>query len=249
MTAALKLHRLNSPLMLTSNGQGEDDTANQVSGKAQVANNTPSGGGATDEQLVERLQNGDEAAYRELVERYRNDLYRFLVRFTSSRSWAEDVFQDTFFQVYQSAHTFDVTKRFKPWLFKIAANKARDQLRKNKRRKAVSLNLSLDGADAAGSSSGGAELVDLMEGDWVSPHAQTAEAELGESVRSLVDEMPDHLREVLVMAYFQQMAYRDVADALGIPLGTVKSRLHAAVGTFAKLWKTRHGEQDPLSEP
>jgi len=243
--------------MLTSHGPDTPDSPDPSSASAvddqssaapqdlpQAAPQTPTNGQPeTDEQLVARLQQGDEAAYEELVERYRNDLYRFLVRFTSSRSWAEDVFQDSFFQVYQSAHTFDVTKRFKPWLFKIAANKARDQLRKNKRRKAVSLNMSLDGS----ASGGDGELVDLMEGDWESPVEHTAQVELGQTVRGMVDEMPDHLREVLIMAYFQQMPYRDVADALGIPLGTVKSRLHAAVGTFSKLWKNRHGEKDPLS--
>jgi len=233
MTAAVRLHRLNSPLMLTS--QGPEDDANPAKPAVE-----------TDEQLVARLQGGDDAAFEQLVERYRNDLYRFLVRFTSSRSWAEDVFQDSFFQVYQSAHTFDTTKRFKPWLFKIAANKARDQLRKNKRRKAVSLNLTVGGSTSA-SGGGEAELVDLMEGDWQSPVEQTSGQELGDNVRDMVDAMPDHLREVLMMAYFQQMPYRDVAEALSIPLGTVKSRLHAAVGTFGKLWKARHGDKDPLA--
>ena len=61
---------------------------------------------------------------------------------------------------------------------------------------------------------------------------------------SLANQLPDHLREVLVMAYFHQFAYKDIAEMLSIPLGTVKSRLHAAVGTFAQLWKARYPEKD-----
>ena len=75
------------------------------------------------------------------------------------------------------------------------------------------------------------------------PDLAASDSEARELVRQVVgDELPDHLKEVLLLAYFQQLAYKEVAEVLGIPLGTVKSRLHAAVGTFAQVWKARYRE-------
>lgn len=187
----------------------------------------------TDEQLIGAYRTGQEAALSELIQRYQGQLFHFLLRFVGQRAAADDLFQETFLQVHISADTFDTSRRFKPWLFTIGANKARDYLRRNKRHRAVSLTKSMDGE-------GGAEFIDLMEADLPMPDATTATDEVRELVRGVVAELPDHLREVLLLAYFQRLAYKEIAEMLGIPLGTVKSRLHAAVGTFAQLWKTRH---------
>ena len=189
------------------------------------------------EQLLAAYRNGRIEAFETLVEQYRQDLFRFLMRFVGSPATADDLFQETFLQVHQSAHTFDPTKRLKPWLFTIAANKARDHLRRNKRQKAAPLSASIDGA-----SGDGATFVDLMEADMELPPETAQGRETAELVRQLVSEMPEHLREVLLLAYFNQLSYKEVAENLGIPLGTVKSRLHAAVGTFAQLWKARYGQ-------
>ena len=89
----------------------------------------------------------DRSAFRALITRYHEDLMRFLTRFLGSRAAAEDVFQETFLQVHLSADTFDLDRRFKPWLFTIAANKARDHHRKHARRSALSLSASSAGTD------------------------------------------------------------------------------------------------------
>ncbi len=187
----------------------------------------------SDEELVRLHRTGSPVAFAELVRRYEGELFHFLVRFTNSRATADDLFQETFVQVHQSADGFDVSKRFKPWLFTIAANKARDYLRKARRQHTVPLSASVDG-DPNGTS-----FIDLMQDDLPMPDEQTADAEVRELVREAVSELPDHLREVLLLAYFQRLAYKEVAEALGVPLGTVKSRLHAAVGAFAELWRKK----------
>ncbi|MEM6393607.1 MAG: sigma-70 family RNA polymerase sigma factor [Planctomycetota bacterium] len=197
----------------------------------------PSPDARTPERLLADYRAGQTDAFEALIRHYQTDLFRFLMRFVGSASTADDLFQETFLQVHQSAHTFDTTKRFKPWLFTIAANKARDYLRRNKRRQAAPLSATVDGPAGEGVS-----FVDLMEADLTLPNDAAQSREVAELVRDLVHEMPEHLREVLDLAYFQQMAYKEVADVLGIPLGTVKSRLHAAVGTFADLWKNRYGQ-------
>ncbi|GIW74236.1 MAG: DNA-directed RNA polymerase sigma-70 factor [Phycisphaerales bacterium] len=185
----------------------------------------------TDEGLFERYRAGDLEAFRELVERYRNDLLRFLYRLTGSQHAAEDVFQETFLQVHHSAASFDTSRRFKPWLFTIAANKGRDFLRKKGRRPASEL-------DAPIASDGqGATFVDLMEVDVPAPDAGLEREELERLVQDAVQRLTPTLREILLLAYFQRLSYAQIADDLQIPLGTVKSRLHAAVASFARHWQ------------
>ena len=188
----------------------------------------------TDEQLVADYRSGETHCFEELIERYRQELFHFLIRFLGNRAAAEDIFQEAFLQIHLSADTFDITKRFKPWLFTIAANKARDYLRKNNRRQAASLSAMIDRSGDDGRS-----FVDLLESDVPIPDQTALDSEQRELVRQIVQSLPDHLREVLTLAYFNQFAYKEIAEILSIPLGTVKSRLHAAVGTFAQLWKSR----------
>lgn len=185
----------------------------------------------TDEQLLEAYRSGESGALEVLVHRHHDDLLRFLYRLTGSRTLAEDVFQEAFLQVHLSSGSFDVSRRFKPWLFTIAANKARDMLRKNARRRTLDL-------DAPVSGSGGeATFVDLMEIDGLTPQEGALDGERDAKVQQVVSELPLLMREILLLAYFQKMSYSQIADALEIPLGTVKSRLHSAVAAFAKKWE------------
>lgn len=186
-----------------------------------------------DEQLVQQYKHGEMAAFETLIERYRLELFHFLARFTGDRIAAEDIFQEAFLQVHLSAETFDQERRFKPWLFTIAANKARDHMRKQSRRPTVPLSAPVGGSSDDDSQS----FIDLMKDPILLPHEQLAERETAEKVQQILSGLPDHLREILLLAYFQKLAYNEIAQALQIPLGTVKSRLHTAVASFAKNWK------------
>jgi RNA polymerase sigma-70 factor (ECF subfamily) len=189
----------------------------------------------SDERLVELYRQGRADAFKLLVQRYRNSLFHFLVRFVGQRPAAEDVFQETFLQVHLSIETFDATRSFRPWVFTIAANKARDWLRRNSQRQAAPLSAPIDGASGEGRT-----FVDLLQADLPMP-SQTAESqEVQQLVKESVAELPDHLREILLLAYFDQFAYKEIAHMLGVPLGTVKSRLHSAVATFGAIWKRKY---------
>ncbi|MFO0829902.1 MAG: RNA polymerase sigma factor [Phycisphaerales bacterium] len=191
----------------------------------------------TDEELLVASRGGDREAFRLLVERHRDDLVRFLHRFLGSRAAADDVFQETFLQVHLAADTFDAERRFRPWLYAIAANKARDFHRRQRRRSMTSLSAPVGAGDAA--------LVDLVEMESPSPDVPAADRETQAAVKRVVDDMPTHYREILLLAYFQRMSYQQIAECLGIPLGTVKSRLHAAVAHFSLSWRnTREGADD-----
>ena len=184
----------------------------------------------TDEQLFDLFRSGDDKAFAKLVKRYENELYSFLSRFLGRQAAAEDVFQEAFLQVHLSADRFESGRRFRPWLYTIAANKARDYLRREKRRPALQMTGSED-------DEGSARLWDDLLRDDTTPEIIFEQQQETELVRQVVAQVPDHLREILLLAYFEQLSYKDMAEALGIPLGTVKSRLHAAVATFGKMWR------------
>ena len=192
----------------------------------------------TDEELLVAHLDGDGSAYPELMDRYKNELLHFLIRFVGSKAAAEDVFQETFLQIHISGATFDPKRRFKPWLFTIAANKGRDWHRKHSKRTVVSLSQEIGGGEGET-----ARFVDLMESDTELPDADLLNSEQINDVRKAVDELPSHLREILLLNYFQQMSYVQISDSLEIPLGTVKSRLHAAVAAFRNAWQSSQEEQ------
>ena len=190
-------------------------------------------GQRTDEQLLADYRAGDKTSFSELVGRYQRELYHFLVRFLGNRAAAEDVFQETFLQVHQSAEQFDPQRRFRPWLFTIAANKARDLIRSQARRPANPLQAQVSpGDDESG------EFIDLMQSVNSTPSDPMEREELQKQVQTTVTAMPEHLREILLLSYFHQFPYKQISEILDIPLGTVKSRLHAAVAHFADRWRS-----------
>ena len=191
----------------------------------------------TDEELLVAHLDGDARAFPELMDRYKNELLHFLIRFVGSKAAAEDVFQETFLQIHISGATFDPKRRFKPWLFTIAANKGRDWHRKHSKRTVMSLSQEIGGGEGETT-----RFVDLMESDAELPDADLLNSEQINDVRKAVDELPNHLREILLLNYFQQMSYVQISDSLEIPLGTVKSRLHAAVAAFRNAWQSSQEE-------
>ena len=204
---------------------------------ATVTNHSPSNHRSdprSDEALVVAHRAGDANALRIIIERYQGELHGFLTRLVGSRTGADDVFQEAFLQVHLSADSFDEERRFKPWLYTIAANKGRDFLRRQKRRAAVSLDAPVR---SSGGSVGDASLIDLIGDGSDSPSSSLESRDEASIVKVVVDELPAHFREILLLAYFQKMSYAQISDSLSIPLGTVKSRLHASVACFAESWK------------
>ncbi|MHC4294033.1 MAG: RNA polymerase sigma factor [Planctomycetota bacterium] len=185
-----------------------------------------------DGELLRRHLAGDKSAFEALMKLYRRELYSFLVRFTGDPTLAEDVFQEAFLQIHLSAAAFDPSRRFKPWLFTIAANKARDAMRSRMRRQAAPLN-----AAVTTDSDARTTYADLMPSNIPAPDESILNLETRQGVQSIVKEMPDNLRVVLLLSYFHEFPYKEIAEILALPLGTVKSRLHAAVKHFAERWK------------
>ncbi len=187
----------------------------------------------SDAELLEMYCNGTESAFREIVNRYKDPLYSFLRRFLNQRDLVEDVFQETFLQLYASREKFDTSRPLKPWLFTIAANKAKDTLRKMQRTSNVKLGTIADSGDVSID-----DIINILQSYEVTPDLEVSQDERAAMVRQIIEDMPENLRSILILAYFEQFSYKQMADILSIPIGTVKSRLHTAVGHFAKKWKS-----------
>jgi RNA polymerase sigma-70 factor (ECF subfamily) len=163
---------------------------------------------ATDEELMARLQAGDERALEALMQRHQSMLYGFLSRRVGSA--ADDIFQETWIRVVRARETFDVERRFTAWLYQIANNLCRDRYRRlDVQRRAVE--------------SARIEDETLRETPAVSPAAEP------DRMRERVLALPDRLREVLVLRYYEELGEEEMSRVLGVPRGTIKSRLHAAV--------------------
>lgn len=194
----------------------------------------------TDEQLLADYVAGQTDGFELLVRRHSQELFRFLVRFTGNAAAAEDIVQEAFLQVHLSAASFDRSRRFKPWLFTIAANKARDLLRSRSRRPEVPLDAHIGSDDQESQ-----RFLDFLADASNRPSDAMEQEEQRIFVRSIMAQMPDHLREALVLSYYHRFAYKEIAEILGVPLGTVKSRLHAAVGQFGQAYRLAIEERSP----
>ncbi len=178
----------------------------------------------TDEELIREYRTTGQRLYFEtLVQRYERELFNYLRHYLGNAESAEDVFQTTFLQIHLKCDQFADGKKFRPWLYRIATNQAIDLHRKTCRYQVVSLD---ENHDVSGES---ARLADILAGDEIDPQINTMDEERAKQVREAVERLPELLRQVLYMVFFQGMKYRDAAETLGVPFGTVKSRLNAAV--------------------
>jgi len=186
----------------------------------------------TDEELFEQFRSGNGEGFEKLVHRYEGELFGYLNRYLHNRSQAEDVFQNCFMQVYQKAGLFEKGKTFRPWLYSIATHLAIDETRRSKRR----TTLSLDKSSSQDPGEGKNNLLEGLESSENRPDRLAMEEEKKEQVRKVVDSLPEQFRQVLILAYFQELKYQEISEVLEIPLGTVKSRLHSAIERFQEAW-------------
>jgi RNA polymerase sigma-70 factor (ECF subfamily) len=191
----------------------------------------------SDEQLIERYRElRDRRAFDQLVHRYERELYSYLRRYLGNAEAAEDVFQATFLQIHLKSNQFEEGRKFRPWLYSIATNQAIDSQRHNRRHRIASL----DGGKPVGRESDFGPLVNVLASNEPGPASILESDERRRWVQNAVQDLPEPLRAAVVLVYYQGLKYRDAAEALDIPVGTVKSRLHAAVIKLNEAWTATH---------
>lgn len=178
-----------------------------------------------DEQLVARLRGGDQAAGEVLVRRYHEPLVRYLNRQAGSANLAEELLQQTWLSVFEHLDQFKYDEQggmgFKAWVFRIATNKAHDLWRSKGREKTAYEGLKLVTDD---------ELPDASH--------RLVGSEQDERVRQAIDQLPEPQRQVVLLRYYSDMKFVEIAEMLGCPLNTALGRMHKAMLKLKKLIET-----------
>ncbi|HPG40187.1 MAG TPA: sigma-70 family RNA polymerase sigma factor [bacterium] len=171
----------------------------------------------TDEELIKRYQDGDLYAYDLIVRRYKDQLLNFAYRFLGNLEESEDVVQETFLRLYKNRHAYKQIAKFSTWIYTIAGNLAKTELRKRKRRKLVSI------------SELGFEEKEFELEDNKADTEQQADSQLKEKIiQNAIEDLPFRFKQVIILRDIQELSYEDISSILRIPLGTVKSRVNRA---------------------
>jgi RNA polymerase sigma-70 factor (ECF subfamily) len=195
--------------------------------------------GSDEELLVDFRAHGNRAAFEALVHRYEKELFGYLRNYLGDASMAEDVFQQTFLQVYLKCDQFEPQRKFRPWLYAVATNQAIDYQRHYGRHRTTSLDRQMSCCDESENGSFG----ELFDSPRPGPVEENQSLEQAAEVRRAVDDLPEQTKQVVLLVYFQGMKYREAARALGVPLGTVKSRLHGAIQKLGNVLAEGHNAE------
>jgi RNA polymerase sigma-70 factor (ECF subfamily) len=171
-----------------------------------------------DAAMVAAVLDGDPEAYRVLVERYERRIYHVVYGMVRSPEDAKDLAQDAFIKAFQNLHRFRLESKFYTWLCRIAMNVAIDHLRKQKHRRHSEFDDSRGGSE-------GAQVVRLHSAKD-DPAANVARSQLNKTIMDAVETLPDDQKQVLILRELEDMPYKEIAEVLGIPEGTVMSRLY-----------------------
>lgn len=190
-----------------------------------MVNNDPASQPDID-SLVNQAQQGDDGAFTALVDEYKNSIYNYVVRMLHDRTEAEDIAQETFVRAYQALPEFRGASSFQTWLYRIASNLAIDAARRRSRRSTVSLDepVSIENNEVS------RQVAD--EGPGPVEKLETSETQ--QVVREAIGELSPKLSSVIVLCDLVGLSYEEIADILGCPLGTVKSRLFNARNQLQK---------------
>jgi RNA polymerase sigma-70 factor (ECF subfamily) len=172
----------------------------------------------TDEELVVQVISGDEAAFGELVARYRDYVYTIAVRIVGDESDAEDVAQEAFVRAYRALPRFRGDSKFSSWLYRITTNRALTHLKRRRRRPPA--------VDIQSGPHIEADRLDRRRS--IGPDELVIDEEFRRGVRAAVMKLPEQYRVVVTLFYLEQRSYKEVAAILGIPMGTLKTHLHRA---------------------
>ena len=171
----------------------------------------------SDEELILRFQKGDEQSYIELVNRYRDRLINFIYRFVNDTESAEDIVQDALLKVYTHKHYYKNIAKFSTWLYTIAGNLAKTELRKKKTRKVT--NLSQMGPEDKD--------YELTSNEPETDKA-TQNEYLEKRIQIAINKLPLHFKTVTILREIQELSYEEISKIVDVPLGTVKSRINRA---------------------
>lgn len=176
-----------------------------------------------DEELMLRYQRGEVRAFEILLTRHRKAVFNFILRFVQSKDVAEDLLQETFLRVIRSSANYKRQAKFTTWLYTIARNLCVDQSRRAKHRKAQSLDAPISTDEGSGT------LLDVVPGTDLPSDRATVSKEIQQRLKAALADLSEEQREVFLMREFLDMPFKEIADVVGVPENTVKSRMRYAL--------------------
>jgi RNA polymerase sigma-70 factor (ECF subfamily) len=175
----------------------------------------------TDEEVAVRVQGGEQELFGALMERYEPKLSRYGRKFLANPDNIEDIVQDVFISAYQNIRSFDATRRFSPWIYRIAHNAYVNALKKNSR-----MPVTLFDFDALVSHTVYEDPVEL----------EREQKQMKAMIEECLEKVPSKYKEVLLLRYYEDMDYKEIAEVLEVPTGTVSVRLMRAREALKKAW-------------
>jgi len=192
---------------------------------------------ASERRLIEACQRGDREAFRELFEAHKDRVWTVALRFTGDESAARDVTQQVFLKLFTSIASFRHESNFKTWLYRLAANECMDEFRKRRRLVPLDFFRPASGAERD-EDCGGVEMKDWRQEPL--QEERLAQLEVSEAVLAALTQLKPKLRMAIVLKYFEDMSYEQMAEALGCSMGTVASRLNRGHKELARrLWRLK----------
>ena len=185
----------------------------------------------TDEELIKKFQEGDVGAYNQLVYRYKDRLLNFIYRYLNDIDRSEDLVQDTLLKLYTHKNSYKEIARFSTWIYTIAANFARTELRKIKRRKTFSVTeLSREDREF------------IIASTDVGPGEENLAQYFEKNVQRALADLPDDFKTIIILRDIQELSYDEISKIVKVPLGTVKSRINRGRVKLQELLK-KEGER------
>lgn len=180
----------------------------------------------TDEELILSFQNDNMQAYNILVQRYKDQLFNYIYRFLNDSQVSEDMLQETFLRLYKNKHYYKEVAKFSTWIYTIAGNLAKTELRRKKRRNIFSINnYTHDDRDFE------------IEDDNMTPDREVESDNLTKHIHDAMEKLPEVFKEVLLLRDVQGLEYDEIAEITDTPLGTVKSRINRGRAKLASMLK------------
>lgn len=185
-----------------------------------------------DDSLVRKTLAGDTAAFSALYDRYERSLFNFIYQYVGDYEAAQDIFQETMIRAYRKLPRYQIGTNFSAWVHRIAINLAKDEFKRKRKRPVSNIAECAETGEEA-------DLFAALPEEGPGPERLLVDKETARRVREgLVRLTPEHM-QVILLYVFQGMAYKDIAETLGIPIGTVKSRMHYAVKELGKVIGSR----------
>jgi RNA polymerase sigma-70 factor (ECF subfamily) len=176
-------------------------------------------------QIISKILDGDEDAFAEIVKIYLNQIYNFLYRLAGDRDVAEDLTQETFVKAWKNLKKFDQKRNFKTWIFTIAKNTAFDWLKKNK-----------EIPFSAFTDEEGESWLENVADENILPDEILERSNLAEELDAILQKIPPHYRAILLLHYKEDFSLHEIAEILGEPYNTIKSRHQRGLGKLKEFF-------------